>query len=110
MPRKHSHQTALYRAGELSLHADSEVEQALQSELTRGLLGRTRAEIDGHVARTWITETQATADLAMDGAAALSAQEARYAQALPHAAARFSAIADAYTYICLDELRHLRRS
>jgi hypothetical protein len=100
MSRKHSHQVALYRAGELSL----------QGELTRGLLGTTRAEVDGRVARVRLSEAQATADLAMDGAAALSAKEARYAQALPHATARFSAIVDAYSYLALDELRHLRRS
>lgn len=110
MPRKPSHQLSLYRAGELSLTADSDIEQALRGELTRGLLGSTRAEIDGRIARRRIQEAQATADLALDGAAALSAKEARYAQALPHATLRFAAIADAYSYLALDELRHLRRS
>jgi hypothetical protein len=106
--RKQSHQLSLYRSGELSLHTDSDIELALRGELTRGLLGSTRAEIDGRIARVRVTEAQATADLALDGAAALSAKEARYAQALPHAASRFAAIVDAYSYLVLDELRQLR--
>ena len=109
MPSKPSHQLSLYRSGELSLTADSDIELALRGELTRGLLGSTRAEIDGRLARVRVTEAQATADLALDGAASLSAKESHYAQALPHATARFAAIADAYTYLALDELRRLRR-
>jgi hypothetical protein len=110
MLRKPSHQLSLYRSGELSLTADGDIELALRDELTRGLLGSTRAEIDGRIARVRITEAQATADLALDGAAALSAKEARYAQALPHATGRFQSIVDAYSYLVLDELRQLRRS
>jgi hypothetical protein len=108
MPRKSSHQLSLYRSGELSLQADGDIELALRGELTRGLLRSTRAEVDGRIARVRVAEAQATADLTLDGAAALSAKEARYAQALPHATARFSAIVDAYSYLALDELRQLR--
>ena len=89
-------------------YPDSDIELALRGELTRGLLGSTRAEVDGRIARVRVTEAQATADLALDGAAALSAKEASYAQALPHAVPRFQGIVDAYSYLVLDELRQLR--
>ncbi len=110
MSRKQSHQITLYGAGELTLQADGDIQQALRGELTRGLLRNARAEVDGRVARARVREAELTADLALDGAAALSAKEARYAQAMPHAAARFSAIVDGYSYLALDELRWLRHS
>jgi hypothetical protein len=109
MRRKPSQEVTYYGRGDLAVESGSNLDLAIKSELARGVVGTTRASVQGEVARARIGELQWTAHAALSGVVSLSADELRVAQTMPHALPRVQAIVDGYTYLALDELRSLGR-
>jgi hypothetical protein len=98
-----------YGRSDLAIPLGRTAQRQVGDELARGVLATSRAAVNGDIARARIGELEWTAHTAVNGVVSLSSTEVRVAQTLPHALPRVQAVVDAYTYLALDELRHLGR-
>ena len=107
--RNKSQELTYYGRSDLAIPLGGTIQRQVREELARGVVGTARAAVNGDIARARIGELEWTAHTALSGVVSLSSVEFRVAQTLPHAVPRVQAIVDGYTYLALDELRHLGR-
>lgn len=107
--RRKPQEITYYGRSDLAVPVGSDLDRQVKDELARGVVASSRAAVNGDIVRARIGELQWTAHTAVSGVISLSAEELRVAHTLPHALPRVQAIVDGYTYLALDELRHLGR-
>ena len=107
--RRQPEQITYHGRSDLAIPLGSNIQRQVREELGRGVVATSRAAVNGDIARARIGELEWTAHTALSGVVSLSFEELRAAQTVPHALPRVQAIVDGYTYLALDELRHLGR-
>jgi hypothetical protein len=80
------------------------VQQAVDTQIGRGLVRAARAQANAYAAHTRVEGASFAARTGMQRVAELSADEAHYSAQTPMAEPRYRAIADAFTSVVVNEV------